>query len=167
MSLTRRSCARSAAHHYPAGRARMCIQRCSCGGRESRRQLISALIQTFVHCRRGWRHSEYRASSGFMEANVSVVTGSTIRTLAFAAPRLMACGGLRRLTHRRHLPAMRETDGSSAPSVPTFGSKSRVVSFICVPAVAGSRDYRKETVSPKRSSGHRGCHPRVSRAGSP
>ena len=151
MSQTRQSCARSAVHHYQAGKARTCIQRCSYGGRESQHQLISALIQTFARCRRGWRHSEYRQSSGFTEASVSVVTGSTIRALAFDAPRLTACGGLRRLTRRRHRPAMREMAGYSAQSVPTFGSESGVVSFICVPDVAGSRDYRRETVPPNKS----------------
>ena len=151
MSLTRQSCARSAVHKYQAGRVRMCTRPFSCGDRESQHQLISALIQTFARCLRGWRHSEYHRSSGFTEASAPAGTGSTIRALASDAPRLTACGGLQRLSRRRHRLAMREMVGSSAQSDPTLGSESRVVSFIFVPVVASSRGCKRETVPPNHS----------------
>jgi hypothetical protein len=151
MSLTLQSSARNAVGIYQVGRARMCIQRCSSGGRELLHQLTSALMPMFVRCQRGWRHLEYRPSSGFTEASVSVVTILTIRGSAFGAPRLTPCGARPRLSRYRQLPAMLATAICSAPSVLMFGRRSRAVGFISVLGVADSQDRRRETVQPNKS----------------
>ena len=79
---------------------------------------------------------------------MSAVITSTTLDSEFAALRRTEFGTRLRSIRHRHPPAMWATVICSAQSVAMLGRESRAVGCICVPDVAGSRDYRKVTALP-------------------
>jgi hypothetical protein len=145
MSLTHLSSVRSAADHSPDGKARTSYPLCLSGGRESLHLLTNASIQSGAPCLRRCRHSEFRRSSGFMEASASAATDSTIRGLESDALHPMAFGKRQKSSRRQLLHGMLVMGGSSARSVRTFGRESKVDGSICVRPVDGLRNCRMRT----------------------
>jgi len=155
MSLTHLSSVRSAAYHSPDGKAKTSLPLCLSGGRESFHLLTNASIQSEAPCLRRCRQSEFRRSSGFMEASVSAVTNSTIRGLESDALHPMGFGRRQKSSRRQLLHAMLVMGGFSARSVRRSGCESKADGSICVRPVDGLRNCRMRTMPSNRQLSER------------